>query len=466
MIDIGGLDATEMARLIRERTVSPVEVIDAHLARIDEVNPDLNAVVTLDPAARDLAREAERAVARGDELGPLHGVPFTAKDSFDVAGIRTTRGSRLFEDNVAEEDATAVSRLRAAGGIFLGKTNIPEFVLWAETDNLVFGPTKNPWDLTRTPGGSSGGEGAAVSAGLSPLGVGSDLSGSIRLPAHYCGIVGFKPTHGRVPLTGHWPPTLEGYSHVGPLARSVRDVRLSMGIMEGPDGSDWWAEGWGPRAAAERGSTPPRSVADLRIGWLAGEAFGPLQPEVAAAVTAAAESLTPHVRSVEPVRVPAIEDWDYDDLTMAFYGALGSPYFSALISGREDRLHPVLRTRLTHPQPTMDAFLRARGAVDRLRVETLSLFHDIDVLLCPVAPIVAPVRALDHLEIDGRTVSLRSVLRATVPFDLAGLPAVSAPFRRSEEGLPVGVQVVAGRFDDDVALDVAEILTHVEVPQI
>ncbi len=224
-------DAIELAERIRLREVSPVEVAQAHLNRIEAVNPALNALIAFPDGVMDRAREAEAAVLRGDNWGPLHGVPFTVKDCVDTAGVRTTRGSRLFEDHVPTADATVVQRLKDAGGIFIAKSNMPEFALWWETDNLVYGRTENPWMAGRTPGGSSGGEASAIAAGMSPLGIGSDVGGSIREPANYCGIVGLKATHGRIPLTGHWPEALLRFMHVGPLARSVRDAALGFNLM-------------------------------------------------------------------------------------------------------------------------------------------------------------------------------------------------------------------------------------------
>ena len=203
--DIGYASLTRQAEWIRTKALSPVEVLEAHLQRIRSLNPSLNAIVTLAAGSRERAREAEAAVMRGELWGPLHGVPFTAKDCFDTAGVRTTRGSKLFEHRLPAEDATAVRRLKQAGAILLGKTNLPEFALWSETSNEVFGQTRNPWNGDRTPGGSSGGEAAAVAAGLSPLGIGTDLGGSNRLPSHYCGIVGFKPTQGRIPSPANSP---------------------------------------------------------------------------------------------------------------------------------------------------------------------------------------------------------------------------------------------------------------------
>ena len=259
-------DATLLAELVRSKALSPVEVVTAFLNRIEAVNPRINAVVTLAEDALLRAREAEAAVIRGDELGPLHGVPFTIKDCVDTAGVRTTRGSKLFEDRVPEDDAPVVRRLKDAGGILLGKTNMPEFALWWETGNAVFGRTENPWMGGRSAGGSSGGEAAAIAAGLSPLGVGSDVGGSIRQPAGFCGIVGLKATHGRVPLTGHWPETLLRYMHVGPMGRSVRDIDLGLSIMSGADGLDHYAGALPSYESAALDEPLPR----LRIGWCAG----------------------------------------------------------------------------------------------------------------------------------------------------------------------------------------------------
>ena len=273
-------DAIELAERIRLREVSPVEVAQAHLDRIDAVNPALNALIAFPDGVMDRAREAEAAVLRGDNWGPLHGVPFTVKDCVDTAGVRTTRGSRLFEDHVPSADATVVQRLKDAGGIFIAKSNMPEFALWWETDNLVYGRTENPWMAGRTPGGSSGGEASAIAAGMSPLGIGSDVGGSIREPANYCGIVGLKATHGRIPLTGHWPEALLRFMHVGPLARSVRDAALGFNLMAGPDGLDHYAyPGPGSRRfgdspappgcgwpGAPRGHSPPLT-GKCRIPW-------------------------------------------------------------------------------------------------------------------------------------------------------------------------------------------------------
>src|SRR5271166_6577174 len=236
------LPAVSMAAQIRGKKLSPVELVEAHLARIEKLNPKLNAFVQVDAdGARRQAVKAEKAVLRGEELGPLHGVPVSIKSSIDVAGHLCEAGTRLRAGRVATEDAPLVSRLRAAGAVILGVTNTPELLMAWETDNLLYGRTNNPWDLSRTAGGSSGGEAAAIAAGLSAGGVGSDGGGSIRVPAHFCGICGLKPTPGRIPSTGHFPKAGGPFALlgvVGPMARTVEDLRTLFEVMAGWDDAD------------------------------------------------------------------------------------------------------------------------------------------------------------------------------------------------------------------------------------
>src|ERR1700736_5704960 len=236
------LDATKLATLIRTKQSSSREVVQAHLDRISAVNPKINAVVTLmaDDALKG-AEAADKAVAAGAPLGPLHGVPFSIKDALDTAGVLTQRGSRLFAGNIPERDATAVARFKAAGGIPLMKTNLPEFSGWTETDNRVTGRTNNPWNLERTPGGSSGGESAALAAGMSPIGIGSDVMISVRGPAAFTGVAALKATHRRIPYTGHYPNNISHWWHVGAMARTIGDVALGYSILKGPDGIDGYA---------------------------------------------------------------------------------------------------------------------------------------------------------------------------------------------------------------------------------
>src|ERR1700710_172496 len=263
------LDASRIAELIAKRELSPVEVMQAHLDRIAEVNPKVNAIVTLADGALDAAKNAEAAVKPGARLGPLHGVPFTVKDGIDTAGVLTQRGSPIFKGRVPATDATVVARLKAAGAILIAKTNPPEFSYSIETDNLLTGQTNNPWNLAYTPGGSSGGESAAIAAGMSPLGVGSDLSISLRGPAAHAGIVGFKATHGRLPMTGHWPRAPRRFWHIGPMARSVRDVALAYSLMAGPGGADGFSiSSLDLDAGAGVASNRP-----LRVGWVSSPAL-------------------------------------------------------------------------------------------------------------------------------------------------------------------------------------------------
>ena len=434
--------ARELAALIRARELSPVELVDVLLARIEELNPRLNAVVTLYPDAVALAREAEAALTRGDALGPLHGVPFTIKDTFDSAGVRTTRGSRLFADHVPVDDAVPVARLRAAGGIPLAKTNTPEFALWWETANLVFGRTSNPHDRLRSSGGSSGGEAVAVATGMSSLGLGSDLGGSIRLPAHYCGVVGLKPTHGRVPLTGHFPETLFRFTHAGPLARSVRDVALALAVLEGPDGADWYAMPLPPAA---------RDDATLRVGWTHA-AFGAVEDEIALAVEDAARALADSGAVVEPAEPAGFADVDANALTLQLYGVEAGAYFDELVGDRRGDLHPAMQQRLDLPRATLAEYVAAEAAVEWLRRDLASFFRRYDVLLCPTAPVVAPPHDAEEIRIGGAAFAPRVSMRATIPFDLTGSPALTVPFARSLEGLPIAVQLVGRRFEDETVL--------------
>src|ERR1700729_454755 len=277
-------DATKLAELIRTREVSPVEVMKAHLDRIEAVNPRVNAIVTIAESALHSAQEAEAAVLRGDELGLLHGVPFTVKDSIDTAKVLTQRGSPIFKRRKPETDATSVARMKKAGGILLAKTNLPEFSYGIESDNLLTGRTNNPWNLDLTPGGSSGGESAAIAAGMSPLGLGSDLAISLRGPAAHTGIVSLKATHGRVPMTGIWPREPRRFWHVGPMARSIRDLSLAFSQLAGADGQD----GYSSSAIPFDNGIESSNKHPLRVGWLVEPGFGPVDRETAATVQAAA----------------------------------------------------------------------------------------------------------------------------------------------------------------------------------
>ena len=449
--DLCYMDATALAEMISARRVSPVEVLDAHLKRADNINPKLNAIVTSIAEAGSQAREAEEAVMRGDALGPLHGVPVTIKDCIDTAGVRTTRGSKIFSDLVPDRDATVVARLKGAGAIPFAKTNMPEFALWWETDNAVFGRTENPWMSGRTPGGSSGGEAAAIAAGLSPLGMGSDVGGSIREPANYCGIVGLKATHGRIPLTGHWPDTLLRFMHVGPMARTVRDIALSMAVLSGPDGRDAYAAHVPVPDGFDLGS----SIAGMRVGWCAGGPFSPVDAEVRETVGRAAAALEELGCQVEAVPLPVFEDPSPQDLSLIIYAVEGGHYLDPVIRGKEDELGPWITRRLGVAAPSQQEHLEATAAVDVIRAEFLRFFSDHDLLLCPSGPFPAHPHDAAEIDVAGGKVPGRNALRATIPFDLTGSPAVSVPFGWSGDGLPIGVQIVGRHFEEATVLRVA-----------
>src|SRR5271167_2511977 len=310
MSELTFLSAVAMAEHIRKKDVSPVELAAAHLAKIERLNPKLNAFAHVDAArVRRGAKAAESAVshrkAKGTILGPLHGVPISIKSSLEVAGLRCESGTRLRAGFVATHDAPLVARLKNAGAIVLGVTNSPELLMAWETDNLLHGRTNSPWDLERTPGGSSGGEAAAIAAGMSAGGVGSDGGGSIRVPAHFCGICGLKPTPGRIPATGHYPESSGPFALigvVGPMARTVADLKVLFEAMEGPDSGDTCAAPVPLRWPNED------EMRTLRVGYFEDDGRTPVTPEIRQAIRTAAEALRSAGFQVEPFQPEGLEE--------------------------------------------------------------------------------------------------------------------------------------------------------------
>ena len=443
--------ATELAARIRRKELSPVEVVQTHLDRIAKLNSTLNAIVFFAGDPMEQARQAEAAVIRGDDLGPLHGVPYTLKDCIENSGMRMSLGSKIYDGYISQQDAEVYTRLRSAGGILLGKTNMPEFALWWETDNDVFGVTRNPWNLERTAGGSSGGEVAAIAAGLSPFGLGTDLGGSIRAPASLCGVVGIKPTLGRIPYTGIQPQTILRAIHVGPIARTVGDVALGMSILAGADDVDLY--------------TPPVPVPDyasldvdlsgLKVGWSPTTGV-PVEPEVQRSVAEAAAALGERGVNVEPVEIPALVDNNASAISTVIFTMEARRYSAPTIAGRESELTALFRSRFVDGSTfTMDDYLNATDEWEKLRVAVKEYFTHYDIFLCPTVPMPAFPHGHNEFHIDGRDLAGRHTLRLTLPWDLTGSPAISVPFGFSAEGLPIGVQVVGRHFDELKLLQVA-----------
>lgn len=451
-------DASSLAHLIRTRELSPVEVVSAHLNRIEAQNPDINAIVTVAENALHAAKEAEAAIMRGDKIGPLHGVPFTVKDSIDTAKILTQRGSPIFKGRIPEQDATSVARMKSAGGILLAKTNLPEFSYWIESDNLLSGRSNNPWDLSRTPGGSSGGESAAIAAGMSPLGLGTDLAISVRGPAAQTGIVSLKATHGRVPMTGIWPREPRRFWHVGPMARSIRDLELAFSVLSGPDGLDAFATS----TAQFDSGTGSSANRKLRIGWMVGPGFGPVDAEVAATVEAAASALKDLGLIVEPVNIPALErDFALDVFNKLHVMEMKEAFRVATAGRSEDELYKMAKTMLSLPDTSMKDFINAEQAAERIRDGFAGYFQKYDVLLTHVLPIPAHKHGIAEFVIDGQTVDATYLQGATVPLNITGLPGIAMRFGTSKEGLPIAVQLVGSWLAESTILHVASLLESV-----
>jgi len=451
----------EITQEIRSKKISPVEIVELHLRRIEALQPKLNAFVHLDSeGAREQARAAESSVLRGAQLGPLHGVPLTIKSCMDVAGWPCPAGSLLRKDYVANQDAPLVSRWKAAGAILLGNTNTPEFLMAYETDNRLTGKTSNPWNLAHSAGGSSGGEAAAIAAGCSAGGVGSDGGGSIRVPAHFCGICGLKPTPGRVPATGHFPPGAGAFSWigvVGPMARTIADVRLLFEVIAGPDPGDALSAPVPSRAYREG------ELRGMRIGILESDALGIATAETRTAVERAAKSVGERDFTVEPFRLDGLDR--ALDLWWFFFGPVIGNLIRQSVAGREAHISPMLLEYLSYTTSgnsiTLDQFTKACTDRDLLRAEILRQMRDTPVLLSPVS--ISPAFRHGQGNYHPGT-GYRDTMRFSQWLNLTGFPGASVPVGVSSEGLPIGVQVIGRPFEDELVLAVAEALEQARGP--
>src|SRR3989441_5744285 len=456
MNDLTFLPAVQMAEQIRHRKISPVELVEAHLRKIKKLNPVLNAFVQVDAeGAFRQAREAEVAVRRGAKLGALHGVPVSIKSSIEVAGFRCEAGTKLRQGTVASQDAPLVSRLRDAGAIILGTTNTPELLMAWETDNLLYGRTNNPWDLTRTPGGSSGGEAAAITSGMSAAGVGSDGGGSIRVPAHFSGICGPKPTPGRIPATGHFPNSVGPFALigvVGPMARTARDLRILFEVMAGPDDGDVCAAPVPFRAVQEA------ELRRVRVGYFEDDGITPVTPETRAAVRAAAQALEQQGFNVQPFRPEGLEDMRH--LWWTFFGRTGRLLLDPMLEGHESELTPILKEFIevvaAEPPLTLERLLHTWLERDQCRTRLLMQMRQFPVLLCPVCSIPAFRHGERAWKVDGQSVGYLDAMRYAQWVNLTGNPAAVVPAGRPPEGLPIGVQIVGRPHEEEVILAIAE----------
>ncbi|MDR6573235.1 aspartyl-tRNA(Asn)/glutamyl-tRNA(Gln) amidotransferase subunit A [Curtobacterium sp. 320] len=455
--DIFYLDATELAARIKAGQLTSVQVVQAYLDRIAAVDPKINAIVTLNDDALAEAAAADAALAAGEEVGPLHGVPFTVKDSIDTDGILTQRGSPIFTGRTPDEDAVAVARMKAAGGIVLAKTNLPEFSYSTESVNLLSGRTNNPYNLDRTSGGSSGGESAAIAAGLSPIGLGTDLAISVRGPASHTGIAAIKPTHGRIPMTGVWPRVPRRDWHVGPMARTVRDLELGYRIMRGPDGQDGFAV---TPNTVDTGK-PDAAPSDLRVAWFTDSGLGPVDPQVADTVRQAAEALTAAGVLVEEIDIPTL----HHDNPLALFNKQHvmelKPAMAEATKGHEDLRFTMSKTMLATPDTSVEDYVAAEQGFERIRDAYAEVFTRFDAVLLPVLPIPAHEHDKTEFVIDGQTVDATHIQTFTVQFNITGMPALSMRFGTSTDGLPIGVQIAGPWHAESTVFNVAALLESV-----
>lgn len=450
MKEILKLSATKQAGFIRRREISSAELIRAHLEQIEMVNPRINAAVAIF-AERALAeaQSADQALARGEAPGPLHGVPFSVKDSIELDGVACTAGTTGRQNGPpSRDDATLVRRLRAAGAIPIAKTNLPDLLFAFESDNLIFGATSNPYDARCTSGGSSGGEAALIASCGSPLGLGSDAAGSVRLPSAFCGIAGIKPTSGRLPRTGHFPAAggwIEALWQMGPMARYVEDLSTAMALLVGPDGCD-------PTVVDMPFGDPTRvDLTKLRVAFYSNNGFAAPDADVRAVVHQAARSLDGECLLIKEDR-PGCLDQAYG-LEMKLLGADGGEsLWQYLAQLGSTKVHPLLKGWLDKLAPykvDLAGFQNYWNEWDWYRAEMHGFFRNYDAIMCPVYIHAGLTHGASTRDENFRGFS------HTMAYNVAGWPAAVVRCGESASGLPIGVQIVAHPWREDIALAVA-----------
>jgi Asp-tRNA(Asn)/Glu-tRNA(Gln) amidotransferase A subunit family amidase len=444
--------AVEQLSMIAARKISPIELAEEHITQIERLNPKLNAFVDFDAErVRQQARALEQASGK---TGPLHGLPMTVKASISVSGYRCETGSLLNQGHIPAEDAVVVARMRKAGAVVLGMTNCPEFLMAYETDNRLYGRTSNPWDLQRTAGGSSGGESAAIAAGLSAGGFGSDGGGSVREPAHFTGICALKPTPGRIPAAGHLPPCVGPFAilgAIGPMARTIADVSLLFQTLSGYDEAD-------PNGAPVVLQHHSREdLMRIKIGFFEDDGIVPVTSATRQAVQDAVRSLRQQGFRVEPFRPRALEE--ARRLWWKFFVRCGAMLFAQVIRGHEELLSPTFQgfLEIAHEESplTGDELLQAWTECDMVRRMLLEEMREFPVLLSPVCAVPAFNHGERTWSIEGQQVAYLDAMRYTQWSNLLAAPAAVVPVGRSPEGLPIGVQIAGRPYEDEVVLAIA-----------
>jgi aspartyl-tRNA(Asn)/glutamyl-tRNA(Gln) amidotransferase subunit A len=447
-LDLASLSVARAARALRAKELSPLELADAYLRRIAQLNPRVNAYITVtEERAREDARRATDELAAGRARGPLHGIPIAHKDLYETAGIRTTGGAKIHAQHVPSADCTVARRLRDAGTVLLGKLNTHEYAYGVTTNNPHFGATRNPWDLARIPAGSSGGSGAAIAAGLATATTGTDTGGSIRMPASLCGVVGLKPTYGRVSKAGVLPLSY-AFDHAGPITRTVEDAALLLNAMAGYDPADATTL----RVPVEdAGAQLGAGVRGLRVGVPRAWFFERLDGEVAAAVECALGELARLGAEVRDVALPGVGDALAG--IFAFVLAEAQAIHAESLRTRPQDFGADVLALLRSPTPDTAALMSSLRARDSLTAAMRGLLESVDVLVTPTTPIAAPRIGEDAVRVAGADEPLLAVMiRNTAPFNATRLPTLSLPCGFTRAGLPIGLQVAGRPFDEATVL--------------